>query len=167
MWSRILKKLESYPARVKVAKAIIELGFRITDEGKIYCGSVEQSYQKIARALKVDRRVVKETVYTILKDPELREIFKSLKPSGPLLSDVAKHLGFSVIEIYADSKKPGILAKAASIVASEGISIRQAVAEDPDLTPEPKLILVIERQVSGNSLNKMLEIDGVKKISVY
>jgi len=167
MWNRVLKRLESYPARIKVAKAIIELGFRISEDGKIYCGPVEQSYQKIARALDVDRRVVKETVYTILRDPELREIFKSLRPSGPLLSDVAKHLGFSVIEIYADSKKAGILAKASSIVASEGISIRQAVAEDPDLSPEPKLILVIEKPVSGNALNKILEIDGVKKISVY
>ena len=163
----MLKRFESYPARIKVAKAIIELGFRIAEDGSIYCGPVEQSYQKIARALGVDRRVVKETVNTILRDPELREIFKSLRPSGPLLSDVAKQLGFTVVEVYADSRKPGILAKASSIIASEGISIRQAVAEDPDLTPEPKLILVIEKPVSGDSLSRMLKIEGVRKISVY
>jgi predicted regulator of amino acid metabolism with ACT domain len=167
MWRRILERFSSYPARVKVAKTIIELGFRISKDGKIYCGPVEQSFQKIARALNVDRRVVKETVISILRDPDLKEIFTSLKPSGPLLSEVAKQLGFSVIEIYADSEKPGILAKAASIIASENISIRQAVAEDPDLSPEPKLILVLEKPTSGEALKKILEIEGVKKISVY
>lgn len=167
MWRRVLEKFASYPARIKVAKTIIELGFRISKDGEIYCGPVKQSFQKIARALNVDRRVVKETVLSILRDPELREIFMLLKPSGPLLSEVAKQLGFSVIEIYANSEKPGILARAASIIASENISIRQAVAEDPDLSPEPKLILVLEKSPSGDALKRILEIEGVKKISVY
>ncbi|MEM2277134.1 MAG: hypothetical protein QXU43_08695, partial [Thermoproteota archaeon] len=80
MWRRVLEKFTSYPARVKVAKTIIELGFRISGDGEIYCGPVKQSYQKIARALGVDRRVVKETVLSILRDSELREIFMFLKP---------------------------------------------------------------------------------------
>jgi predicted regulator of amino acid metabolism with ACT domain len=61
----------------------------------------------------------------------------------------------------------GIVAKAASLIAQENIAIRQAVADDPDLTPEPKLTLVVEREPTGTILQKLLKIPGVIKISTY
>jgi predicted regulator of amino acid metabolism with ACT domain len=59
------------------------------------------------------------------------------------------------------------VAQATALIAQENIAIRQAVADDPDLTPEPKLTLVVEKEPSGAILQKMLKIPGVTKISAY
>jgi len=167
MWRQISDRLKEYPGRQKVARAFVELGLSIREENKIYCGGVELSDVKIARHLHVDRRTVRDTAQLISSDPILNAVFQKLRPAGPFLADVAKFLGYSVIEIYADPHTVGVVAQAAALVAQEHIAIRQAVADDPDLTPDPKLTLVIEKQPSGSTLQKLLKIDGVIKISTY
>ena len=145
----------------------MELGLAIREGNKIYCGGIELSDVKVARYLGVDRRTVRETAQLITSDDVLKSVFERLKPAGPFLGDVAKFLGYSVIEIYADPHTIGIVAQAAALVAQENIAIRQAVADDPDLTPEPKLTLVVEKEPSGTTLQKLLKIPGVVKISTY
>jgi predicted regulator of amino acid metabolism with ACT domain len=167
MWRQISDRLKDYPGRQKVAKALVELGLSIKDGQKIYCGGVELSDVKIARYLGVDRRTVRDTAQLISSDPVLKPVFERVRPAGPFLAEVAKFLGYSVIEIYADPHTVGIVAQAATLVAQEKIAIRQAVADDPDLTPEPKLTLVVEKEPSGTILQKMLRIPGVTKISTY
>lgn len=49
---------------------MLSYGLRIKD-GKIYCGSIELSFSKIARAIGVDRRAVMSTVETIEKRKKL------------------------------------------------------------------------------------------------
>ena len=166
MWRKISDRLKEYPSRLKVARTLVELGFSVKD-GKIFCGEVEQSELKIARAIGVDRRTVKETAESIESDPLLQSVFKGLKPAGPFLPDVAKHLGYRVIEIYADTHGVGIVAGVTALISKEGISIRQAVADDPDLTPEPKLTLVVEKEPSGEAFQEMLKIPGVRKFATY
>ena len=167
MWSQISDRLKDYPGRQRVARTLVELGLSIREEAKIYCGGIELSDVKIARYLGVDRRTVRDTAQLIASDPILRPVFERVRPAGPFLADVARFLGYSVIEIYADPHTVGIVAQAASLIAQENIAIRQAVADDPDLTPEPKLTLVVEKEPSGNILQKMLKIPGVIKISTY
>jgi predicted regulator of amino acid metabolism with ACT domain len=167
MWRQISDRLENYPGRQKVAKALVELGLSVKEGEKIYCGGVEISDVKIARYLAVDRRTVRDTAQLISSDPVLKSVFERIRPAGPFLADAARFLGYSVIEIYADSHSVGIVAQAATLIAQENISIRQAVADDPDLTPEPKLTLVVEKEPSGAILQKMLKIPGVTKISTY
>jgi predicted regulator of amino acid metabolism with ACT domain len=167
LWRQISDRLREYPGRQKVARAFVELGLSIREENKIYCGGVEMSDVKIARYLHVDRRTVRDTAQLISSDPLLNPVFQKLRPAGPFLADVAKFLGYSVIEIYADPHTVGIVAQAASLIAKENIAIRQAVADDPDLTPEPKLTLVVEKELSGTVLQKILKIPGVMKVSTY
>ncbi len=167
MWRQISERLEDYPGRQKVAKALVELGLSIKEGPKIYCGGIELSDVKIARHLGVDRRTVRDTAQLISSDPLLKSVFERTRPAGPFLADVAKFFGYSVIEIYADSHSVGIVAQAASLIAQENIAIRQAIADDPDLTPEPKLTLVVEKEPTGAILQKMLRISGVTKISTY
>lgn len=167
MWRQISDRLKDYPARQKVARAFVELGLSIKEGNKIYCGGIELSDVKIARCLEVDRRTVRDTAQLISSDPILKPVFEKLRPAGPFLGDVARFLGYSVIEIYADPHTIGIVAQAASLIAQDNIAIRQAVADDPDLTPEPKLTLVVEKEPSGTILQKMLKIPGVIKISTY
>ena len=130
-------------------------------------GKAELSDVKIARYLEVDRRTVRDTAQLIASDPLLKSVFERLKPAGPFLADVAKYLGYSVIEIYADPHTVGIIAQATALIAQDNIAIRQAVADDPDLIPEPKLTLVVEKEPSGVILQKLLKIPGVIKISTY
>jgi hypothetical protein len=167
MWRQISDRLTDYPGRQKVARALVELGLSIKNENKIFCGGIELSDVKIARCLGVDRRTVRDTAQLIASDSTLKLVFEKLKPAGPFLADVAKFLGYSVIEIYADPHTVGVVAQAASLIAQENIAIRQAVADDPDLTPDPKLTLVVEREPSGTTLQKLLKIPGVAKISTY
>jgi predicted regulator of amino acid metabolism with ACT domain len=167
MWRQISERLQEYPGRQKVARALVELGLSVREGTKIYCGGIELSDVKIARHLGVDRRTVRDTTQLISTDPVLKSVFERIRPAGPFLADAAKYLGYSVIEIYADSHTVGIVAQAAALIAQENIAIRQAVADDPDLTPEPKLTLVVEKEPSGAILQKMLKIPGVSKISAY
>jgi hypothetical protein len=167
MWHHISDRLREYPGRQKVAKALVELGLSIKENSAIYCGGIELSDIKIARFLGVDRRTVRETAELISSDPVLKSVFEKTRPAGPFMGEVARFLGYSVIEIYADPHTVGILAGVAALVSQENIAIRQAVADDPDLTPEPKLTLVVEKQPSGVILQKMLKIPGVLKISTY
>jgi len=166
MWRQISERLKEYPGRLRVARALVELGLSVRD-GRIFCGDIEQSELKIARAIGVDRRTVRETAQFIESDPVLKSVFKGLKPAGAFLPNVARYLGYRVIEIYADPHEVGIVAEASALISREGISIRQAVADDPDLTPEPKLTLVVEKEPSGEALQKMLKIPGVAKLATY
>lgn len=166
MWRQISDHLKEYPGRLKVARLLVELGLSVR-EGRIYCGDVEQSELKVARAVGVDRRTVRETAQFIESDPTLQPVFKGLKPAGPFLANVARFLGYRVIEIYANPHEVGIVTEVSSLISREGIQIRQAVADDPDLTPEPKLTLVVEKEPSGDALQKMLKIPGVTKVATY
>lgn len=167
MWRHISESLREYPGRQKVARALVELGLSIRNGSTIYCGGIELSDVKIGRFLGIDRRTVRETAELISSDPVLKSVFEKTRPAGPYMGDIAKFLGYSVIEIFADPHAVGIIAKAAALIARENIAIRQAVADDPDLTPDPKLILVVEKQPSGVILQKLLKIPGVTKISTY
>ncbi|MCD6592202.1 MAG: amino acid-binding protein [Thaumarchaeota archaeon] len=167
MWSRIAAKFREFPARLRIVRLMIENGIGVSENGKIVVGSIEIPDTSIARAAQVDRRVVRKTVQQILNDEILRKIFTGIRPAGAFLAPIAKELGFYVVEIRADPTAAGIIAKAAEIIARENISIRQAVAEDPELFPEPKLILVLEKPLSGNGLNQLLKIPQVKSVTAY
>jgi len=167
MWDRVAKYLESYPERLAVAKILIRNGLRVKD-GKIYCDEIMIPALRVSRAAGVDRRTVTETVRMIEKDPELRVIFGSIRPAGTSLREIARYLNLGVVEITpVDAKTPGILAHSASVIAEESISIRQAIVDDPELTPEPKLTLIAERKIPGELIPKLLKVKGVSKVSVY
>jgi predicted regulator of amino acid metabolism with ACT domain len=66
-----------------------------------------------------------------------------------------------------DAKTPGILAQSALILAEANISIRQAIVDDPELTPEPKLTLIAEKKIPGELIPRLLKVKGVSKVSIY
>ena len=166
MWKEVKRFFEASPAKLKIAKLIVENGLRIGEKGKVYCGSIEVPATKIATAASVDRRVVKEMAEAILQTDELKKLFMNLKPAGPLLLDVAQYLGYGVVEIRAKPEAPGIIAEASSLIAKEGISIRQILAEDAEIYPDPKLILITEKPIPGDLLPKFLKIPTVKQVTI-
>ena len=167
MWNNIKKHLENYPERLKVARILVENGLSVR-KGKVYLNEIEIPPVRIARVAGVDRRTVNETISTIGANRELRLIFEGLRSAGHSLKEIARHLDFGVVEITpVDARIPGILANAAMILAKSGLSIRQAIVDDPELSPEPKLTLIAEKKIPGELIPELLKIKGVAKVSVY
>jgi hypothetical protein len=167
MWRNVERYFEGCPERLKVSRALIENGLSVKN-GKIYLNDIEMPPIRVARAAGVDRRTVKETLMAIKSARELREIFEGIRSAGLSLKEIARPLGLGVVEITpVDAKIPGILANSAQILARNGLSIRQAIVDDPELSPEPKLTLIAEKKIPGELIPQLLNVKGVAKVSVY
>ncbi|MFZ1038249.1 MAG: amino acid-binding protein [Candidatus Bathyarchaeia archaeon] len=167
MWSNIIKYLEGHPERLKVARVLVENGLSVRD-GRVYLNEIEVPPVRVARAAGVDRRTVKETLTVIKANRELKLIFEGIRSAGASLKEIAKHLNLGVVEITpVDAHIPGILAGSSMILAKSGLSIRQAIVDDPELAPEPKLTLIVEKKIPGEVIPELLKVNGVAKVSVY
>lgn len=167
MWNRIKTQLKEYPERLKVARVLIENGLSAYDK-KIYLNQIEIPPVRIAKVAGVDRRTVIETLTIIREKPELRLIFEEIRPAGHSLREIAKHLNLGVLEITpTNAKARGILANSAMALNKAGLSIRQAIVDDPELSPDPKLTLIVEKKIPGELISELLKISGVAKVSIY
>lgn len=167
MWNMIKGHFQEYPERLKVARVLVENGLSAKD-GKICLNQIEIPPVRIARVAGVDRRTVNETLNAISSNPELRLLFEEIRPAGHSLKEIAKHLNLGVLELTVNNAKaPGILSRTATLLTNSGLSIRQAIVDDPELSPEPKLTLIIEKKIPGELIPEILKIPGVAKISVY
>ena len=167
MWNSLKKHFEGYPERLKVVRVLVENGLSARDE-RVYLNQIEIPPVRIARGAGVDRRTVNETLKAIKANRELRLIFEEMRSAGHSLKEIAKPLNLGVVEITpVDAKTAGILAKSATILAKAGLSIRQAIVDDPELSPEPKLTLIVEKKIPGELISELLNITGVAKVSLY
>ena len=167
MWQVILNKFKRFPAQEKVIRLILQRGFQINDKARVVSGDIEIPHAQIARELDVDRRVVDTTAMAIREDETLWKIFHNVR-SMTFLAEVAPVLGLGVIEITpVNAAKTGLLGDVASAVASYGISIRQAVSDDPYFVESPKLTIITEGKIPGELVRMLMEIDGVRRVTVY
>jgi len=167
MWNIIQETFKNHPAQEKVIRLFLERGFQINDKARVVLGTIEIPHSQIASEIDVDRRVVDATCETISKDEKLMQIFRNIR-TIPFLKDVAPYLGLGVIIIAPDNAaRKGLLGSVATTVAEHGISIRQAVSDDPYLTEAPKLTIITEGRVSGELVNTLTRIKGVKSVTVY
>ena len=149
-------------AKLRVVTSLLRLGIRVSREGTLYCDQIELAPAKIARALGVDRRVVIETAKEIASDPELYPVFSELYPIANV-SKAAKFFGHDVVEINADPNTVGLISKVSSVMAKHNVGIRQIIADDPDLYPEPKMRLVVEGRLPQKALAELRRL-GVDSI---
>lgn len=166
MWKAVEKKFEHYPAQMKVATKMINLGLRIDESGKIYCSDLKIGYKALAEATEVDRRAIKSTINTIMNDEELSIIFKNIEPAGSSLKKIAKNIGLSAVEIVVGSESEGILSKIADLFVKKGINIRQAYAKDDRLS-NPTLTIIADGKVPSEILDDILKIEGVLRLLIY
>jgi predicted regulator of amino acid metabolism with ACT domain len=153
-------------SRLEVVQKMIQLGISVDSKERMFIGNLQVYDTALARAVKVDRRVVRNTVMQISGDPELREIFSKIKPVGTSLVEIAGLLGYTVLVISADPYKPGVIAGVADVLADANIVIRQALADDPDMAQDPKLTLVVEGRVPASVLAEIQEIESVRSITI-
>jgi len=170
MWDKIRKIFSENPKKLRVIQSILEFGFCVKEDGKIYCSFgdifIEIPYSKIAEALQVDRRVVISAVQTLLEKEELKKIFIGIKVAGPSFRDIAKLLECGVVEIRANPHEVGIIANVTELIKNENVSIRQILADDPELYPEPKLTIITEKPITTIT-DKFLKIKGIKSVSIF
>ena len=167
MWEKINEKFKKYPARIRVAEKMIELGLSLNEDGKIYCGNLKISDKSLATAADVDRRAIKSTIEVIREDEELNNLFSNIIPAGTLLKNIAKNLELGVIEIEVGLQSEGVLASTANLISKKGIGIRQAYAEDTELQQSPSLTIITEEPVNGDLINEFLKIEGITRVSIY
>ena len=167
MWEKINEKFKKYPARMKVAKKMIELGLSLNDDGKIYCGNLKISDKALAIAAEVDRRAIKSTIEIIQDDEYLYTIFNNILPAGTLLKNIAKNLDLGVIEIEVGAQNEGMLADITQIISKKRINIRQAYAEDNELEENPILTIITENPMNNDIISEFLKIKGVNRVSIY
>lgn len=163
---RIMRKFEESPGQRAVVELLLQRGFSVNDEGRVVSGGIEIPYTQVADEVNVDRRVVDSTAETILNDDELRAIFQNIS-SIPSLRDVAPVLGLSVLTIRVDdAASTGVVAEISGAIADEGVSIRQAVTDDPYFADEPRFTVITNGEVSGDLVKRISELGFVKEVEV-
>lgn len=165
MWKSIEKHFARRSAGRLVVEAFLRYGMAVHNDGSIYCGPFEMAPAKIGRALGVDRRVVIATAAQIAAHEDLISIFARLQPRA-YVGDVASKLGFDCIEISADAHASGIVSDVTRILSEYKVTIRQIIADDPDLFPEPKLSIVIDGRMSLKALQALRRLPSAEKIAI-
>ena len=144
MWSDIIHEFADSPAQSKVVRFLLENGFGINTEGRVVCNAIEIPATQVAKAIGSDRRVVDATAHRILNIPVLRDIFLQMRAT-PDLSMIAESLGLSVITVLPrNASERGIVGAAVRVLSAHNLSIRQIFVTDPQLSEEPKLVMIIE-----------------------
>ncbi len=167
MWSQIERYFKDLPAQLKVAKLLFERGFQVTDDGKVVSGGIEIPHTQIAKEVGAERRAVDSAVLTILSEPELKRIYTNLRQVCSL-REVAREFNLGVIVfVPEDASQKGIIAKVTKKISEKGLSIRQALAEDPSISAQPKLTLVIEGEIPPELISEIRKLPGTRSITIY
>lgn len=167
MWKEVMERFEGSPSQKKVIELLLERGFQVSTDGKVASGGIEIPHTHIANEIGVDRRVVDLTVKRILEEPALKRIFENMR-SIAFLAEVAPLLGLSVIIIHpTDARAKGILGEVATVLAKRGLSIRQAVSDDPYLVDDPKLTIITDKNIPGELIEEIGRLKSVKGVQIH
>jgi predicted regulator of amino acid metabolism with ACT domain len=167
MWRKIERYFTDLPAQLRVAKLLFERGFQVSEKGKVVSSRIEIPHSQIAKEVGVERRAVDNSVQTILSIPELRRIYMNLKQICSL-QEVARELDLDVIVfIPKNARQTGIIANVTRKVSEKGLSIKQALAEDPDLNVHPKLTLIIDGEIPTGLVDEIRKLPGTHSVTVY
>jgi predicted regulator of amino acid metabolism with ACT domain len=167
MWDYINQIFEGYPAEMKVIQKMTKIGISVKilyDEPKLFCDEIEIKPNSMARAYHVDRRVIVNLIQKIISDKKLYEFFSNISAVSNF-ENAGSKIGFGVIEIIpVDAAKPGIIAGVMKLLADNGISVRQLITDDPDLIDNPRAIIVTTESITGDILNNIKKVNGVKAV---
>lgn len=166
MWPNVRKQFERQVVRPEIVRKMIACGMRVSEDEKIYVDDVEVDYTAVARALDVDRRVVKQTAQQIRRNRYLYSLFSKTRPLGTSLVDLVSQLGYTALVIEADPKSPGVMAAVAEILSRHGMVVRQAVAEESEMVPEARMTLVVEGQLTGQAMEELNGLKVVRSIKI-
>lgn len=164
MWSEIIGEFSDSPSQTRVVKFLLENGFGVNEDGRITCNDIEIPATQVAKALGTDRRVVDTTAQRILSLPLHRDIFTHMR-AAPDLSRVAEHLDLSVMTILPkDASEKGIVSAAVRVIAEAGVTIRQIYVTDPQLSEDPRLVVIIDGEFPAPVIEGLRHLPQVRRI---
>ncbi|MCD6248553.1 MAG: chorismate mutase [Hadesarchaea archaeon] len=167
MWVEVQRAFVGHPAQLNVAHLLLRYGLRVQENGEIACGNMRIPAVQVAKEAGVDRRVVDATARTILKNEKLKKIFSNLQPVM-YLKGVAHQLKLGVVEILpVDATVPGIISEVSNTISKFGISIRQAIADDPYFVAQPKLTIITDKPLIGDVIEALRKLPSVRSVVVY
>jgi predicted regulator of amino acid metabolism with ACT domain len=167
LWGQIEKYFKELPAQLRVAKLLFERGFQVREDGNVVSTGIEIPHTQIAKEVGVERRAVDSAVKTILSKPELKRIYTNLRQVCSL-QEVAREFNLGVmVFVPEDASQTGIIASVTKKVSEKGLSIRQALAEDPGINAQPKLTLIIEGEIPPELISEIRKLPGTRSITVY
>jgi uncharacterized protein len=166
MWSDIIHEFADSPAQSKVVRFLLENGFGINKEGRVVCNDIEIPATQIAKAIGSDRRVVDATAHRILNISSLRDIFLQMRAT-PDLSLMAESLGLTVITVLPkNASEKGIVGAAVRVLTAHNLSIRQIFVTDPQLSEDPKLVIIIEEMLPHGIIEEIRSLPQVRKVII-
>jgi len=155
MWQRILELFADSPSQQKVVRFLLDNGFGISNEGKVVVNGVEITTASLSRTIKVDRRVVDSTVKRIMEFPDLIPVFSHLRVT-PDFTNVAKHLGLSVITIIPkNAGEKNLVATVVSVLAHYKVCLRQIFVTDPYTAELPRLVVIIDGKIPAKAIQEL------------
>ncbi len=164
MWQDIIEHFTDSPSQKIVVKFLLENGFSVNTAGKICCNDVEIPATQIAKILFVDRRVVDTTAKRILSIPNISAIFLKMRAT-PDLSGIAETLGLKTITIIPnDANEKGIINSTMRIIGDFDLNIRQIFVTDPNLSEDPKLVIIVDYELPVGLVEKLKKLPQVKTI---
>jgi predicted regulator of amino acid metabolism with ACT domain len=166
MWSDIIHDFADSPSQSRVVRFLLENGFGVTEDGRICCNGIEMPATAVAKAIGSDRRVVDSTARRILERPFLRDIFMNMRAT-PDLSHLAESLGFTVITVLPkNANERGIVGAAVSVLSDHELSIRQIFVTDPQLSEEPKLVIIVKEPLPMGVIEQIRALPQVKQVTI-
>jgi predicted regulator of amino acid metabolism with ACT domain len=167
LWDQIQGFFKDLPAQLKVAQLLFERGFQVSMDGKVVSGGIELPHTQIAKEVGVDRRAVDSTVKTILSTQRLKRIYLNLRQVCSL-KEVAREFNLGVLVfVPKDAHQKGIIANVTKIVSEKGLSIRQALADDPSVRAHPELTLILEGEFPPELIRDIRRLPGTLSITVF
>jgi predicted regulator of amino acid metabolism with ACT domain len=164
MWSDIIKEFSDSPSQTRVIRFLLENGFGVNGYGRIICNDIEIPATQIAKAIGTDRRVVDTTARRILASPLLQAIFTNMRVT-PDLSRLTGPLGLSAITILpGDARQKGIVGSAVGVITAHNLNIRQIFVTDPELSAEPKLVIIVDGEIMGSVIGEIRKLPQVKQV---
>ena len=155
-----------YPARKAVVLCMLRNGLRVGEKGDVLCGDIEISPAKLARHLRIDRRIVNDTVSFILSDKELKGLFTRIRPMARI-DEFASGIGLGVVRIHvSNARAPDLVYRITGVVSGFNIPIKQLIAEDPELGYEPSLVLVLEEPLPPKLITELKRLDFISRMEV-
>ena len=166
MWSDIIREFADSPSQTRVVRFLLENGFGVTEDGRISCNGIEMPATAVAKVIGADRRVVDSTARRILDRPVLREIFLNMRAT-PDLSRVAETLGYTVITVLPkNASERGIVGAAVRVLSDYGLSIRQIFVTDPQLSEDPKLVIIVEDPLPAGVAEAIRALPQVRQVTI-
>jgi predicted regulator of amino acid metabolism with ACT domain len=166
MWATLMQEFADSPAQSRVVRFLLENGFGVSPEGKITCNGIEIPATHIARAIKIDRRVVDATARRIISMEETGAIFARMRAT-PDLSEVAGYLNLTVITIIpTNAQQKGIVGAAVRVLSGHDLAIRQIFVTDPYFAEEPRLVIILDEPLPTGVLEELRAIPQVKQLII-